>query len=1681
MIKKSVKSAQNKLIGVFLIPSLIFITIPRAMCSELIAAKQVPDIHNKTCLSPSLEICSEIITNIFSQQNSMKQAMQGISKITEVEEKLLQSWIDKGDLIILPEGELIEGQDANVIGRAENLLLTPVEKAKIQQKGIFIYDIDKTLARRDRVLLEQTIQTIESLMRNGHLVVIITGQPIDIQRDRIITPIDANLRRNLVVITNEGTVVHHFLPGGKEYLVMNNFTQQFVFTPEQAEVMENVFDGFMQENGFEYADGGEFDAREMAQAAIKLQASLQTREKYAKHLEAKLKENNITGFRGWASGSSTISFLHEKANKRDAGLEFLKQQGFAMRNAVYHGDEFFYNGNDAFIMGDPDINITVVGRLETEPFEIIVAGKPKKISLKERDKVLYLGGGPYATTEFAQNFIQAEKKYGHLGFQTIIEQIAAKNINIEAIINKISKTKQLPEKDILEELLNNWITPNNLIYNTIQQWLALSADQKNVTILERIDVEKLQDLKILCEEYRIGPQAIALLYKTIFGQSLQDDFNAVVALAAEKLYGAKPIKYAPGEDTYKLRGVLTGFADLFTVMLGEKIGSKFKDSVEKLTAQDQVFRYSEDKRELALAAVREKIQKTQKALNFFFEEEGIFSWLLAAFGNRLRVFHNHYEFEDLYTPVHDVLDEKLTDEDAEITQGLVGLSGGGGAQIMSEIMLKAEVHRLLLPIAKKMPFIMIVPAEDDGGSTAIILYDGEEVYRFKLPAMGDSMNAYAGLSRGELNDFGDPKFPYFYDVTRMRFAQEGNDPLLLEFAQLAFEQMQGLMYKKAKPDEIKKVVTFFRSLHNVLKDFTLMPIEGQSMGNIIWTATTDRKAEIDKHKSAFSVTQKTKLVPLKKLQDKQLVEIQRFLARIYGLENMLVIPSNLSPGTLFVMLDKLVIQEGKQKPVLVDNLGLDQGTQAMSAGRMFWLKEKIENVIDEESGVTYLDYEIKEGEELIVSHQNKEIPLAGQIIFRTRLRKEQGNIFAQHNIGSEPWGQEHVLGEIPEVIGIPSEAIKEKTPNQHKWGARVCTVKSGGKLRIYLDRVGAGTTLRFQEEPDKPVMFKGRVVVKQTNITESYHLSKFVKLGFTGTEKPKSVEFILKALRESQVGCVIGPGSIGTSLLPILMLDEIREELRNMARRGLPVIFMMNPVKDNETAYETINSLMQMIEDSCGEPVFGIARGGFITDMFVNDASDLPDFVRELTDLTNSKNTRLRDAERPRGVLYFQAGEREQLQKKLGKDFAIHTADVLSVINKEVRGGAPEKGVGYEPALVGQLLERIVLGRMRNAVTKLDIFKDALAIFNGQEDILNAAITYLRRKEKMWSEVNALQRIQSAFRAKREFTKELLHKTAPEVIVLNLAHNILQDSENGYVFSPQMRDAMATYLEAGGKIIISTGLPFEEVRTHIFGGINRIPEQLADNVYTITLSGSEVHRGFRMLDEQGIIIPLEALSIVERVIDMYGLPKREVLKNFGTFISLRLHKFNKLSAEEVSAINARLKENTDEDRTFFKIQWVLGAFADKYDLRDIIIKNLQRLFNEAGINWDIEAQGKASIDISHVSEVDTIKMLFERGPLIGIDEANLLFAYAGKGLTEIAPKMPNASYLSMPLKDPRSLFVQDAMIPALTKKTSEWNSDVCRALLIEAGRALRQKQGNDLSVNENIHSQNNIDFVESAI
>jgi hypothetical protein len=1209
----------------------------------------------------------------------------------------------------------------------------------------------------------------------------------------------------------------------------------------------------------------------------------------------------------------------------------------------------------------------------------------------------------------------------------------------------------------LEYLTYNRLPEGSELRNLLNKALDSGISAKDKGLTERVDMQKLTDFIHIARNYKVGPVFISSLYEQMFGNSLEKDFVLISKLIEDKLFENEPLDFSvAARENFLLRDLLIDYSDLFNVLLGSNTASNLARAVEKMTRQDQVWRYNKTERERVIKSARSEIERVKKTLGLFFDESGIFRWLLTAFGNNLSDFHKYVNIEDLTKPVLDITDEISEKDLIELVSGLVALSGGGGTKFLSTVMLEAKVHNFALPSSEKMPFIMIVPAEDDGGGTAMVCYIGEHQYYFKLPAMGDSMNAYAGLSSGERDELGESKFPYFYDIARERFPLEGIDPLMDEFSQIAFSVIQAIAYNKSTTsDDWKKAISFFRSMFKVMDKFDLIPAEGQSMGNLIWTASANELVKIAESKGNPS--------ELKELTEDQIVAIQRFLAKTFGLDNMMVIPSNLSPGTIYGLLENFVIEiDGKMD--LIDRKELTGQKVINIYEKQLIIREEIKDIIDEENGHTYVDYDLKDGEEIFISHRNKEIPLAGSAMFRAHVKKENGQLSVRFNIGAESWGDWHILGDSAEVVGIPNDYIKDKAPDQLKWGARVCSVEGGSVLRIYADRVGTGTTLLFSD--GKKVMIKARIIAKQTNITENYHLSKIYKVGFIGKEKPKANPFILKALRNSKVGCVIGPGSPKTSILPILLLPEIREELRSMAKRGLPVIKVNNPYKDNESAYESISEGMEIEEESCGEPIYGLERGGFITDMIVNNVETMPDELRKLMAEPDSKKTQLRPAERPRGEFKLTLAEKIKLKKWLGEDFSIHKASIATVILKEVRGGTPEKGIGYDFRLFGKALENIITSRMSDQIKESLLYKDALAIFNGKEPELNKAVGYLRRVKGYWSEAEVLQKMRDLFNTKGAMTKEVLEKLAPKLLVLNLSHSILEtdyirNPEKGVPFTKEMKEAMVSYIKSGGRIVITTGLDFSVIKKHIFEGENAIEEEFRDSIYFITLSGTELRKGENLLPRALDPIPQKARSIVNKVLKVYGLDLQGGLfTDYNTFINLKLHAFTALSQNDVEELNAEIFGDTSLDlraheRRIFSIEWTPGLVGT-YDLREAVVEHIKRLFDEAGVNLTVEIQGRGSIDIGNLSDIHAFKDLTNiTGNFDGIEQRDMLFIPSGGALSEISEAFPNAMYLTLPTQDPASIFINNSMIYQLSgERNPAWTMEECRTLFEMAAVAL---------------------------
>ena len=160
------------------------------------------------------------------------------------------------------------------------------------------------------------------------------------------------------------------------------------------------------------------------------------------------------------------------------------------------------------------------------------------------------------------------------------------------------------------------------------------------------------------------------------------------------------------------------------------------------------------------------------------------------------------------------LADRIRDVGGHILRGLCGwlaVSGGGGSQMLSRVTLEEWIHQVFPSTfrpsqkdetyGKVLPLTVSVPAEDDGGGTGLIIILFEKHFGVKVPAMGDVMNTFSGLSLGELNETGQPRFPYIFNVLRGRFPDDAQD-VFSQFLYIAHEQMETAIASGASKEDL---------------------------------------------------------------------------------------------------------------------------------------------------------------------------------------------------------------------------------------------------------------------------------------------------------------------------------------------------------------------------------------------------------------------------------------------------------------------------------------------------------------------------------------------------------------------------------------------------------------------------------------------------------------------------------------------------------------------------------------------------------------------------------------------------------------------------------------------------------------------------------------------------------------
>lgn len=111
-------------------------------------------------------------------------------------------------------------------------------------------------------------------------------------------------------------------------------------------------------------------------------------------------------------------------------------------------------------------------------------------------------------------------------------------------------------------------------------------------------------------------------------------------------------------------------------------------------------------------------------------------------------------------------------------------------------------------------------------------------------------------------------------------------------------------------------------------------------------------------------------------------------------------------------------------------------------------------------------------------------------------------------------------------------------------------------------------------------MDNGQIVEGESNIPKAE--GKIVKFGCK-PENPPALPTVIKAIKQAEY-IVLGPGSLYTSVIPNLLVPEIREAI---ARSNAPKIYICNIMTQRgETDNYTVADHIRAIDDICGQVLF---------------------------------------------------------------------------------------------------------------------------------------------------------------------------------------------------------------------------------------------------------------------------------------------------------------------------------------------------------------------------------------------------------------------------------------------------------------------------------------------------------------
>ncbi|MDD4295152.1 MAG: HAD-IIB family hydrolase, partial [Candidatus Omnitrophica bacterium] len=514
--------------------------------------------------------------------------------------------------------------------------------------GVLVFDVDATIAERDKPLDSDMVEIINNLNDSGFQIVIITGQGIEVQKPRLASI----LRPGVIVYSNESTQKHYVNSQGvlEEDI---RYRKGFDTERQKAQVSEAIYMVINARRASENMPAAIRDVimREdltifdrTTQLAFKYHLTSEQREYLAELVRDELRKRELSGLNVRVSGKTTISVYRSGISKATALNDLILSLRIFPEDIIYFGDEFFNGGNDRPILSVAGVTAVGVGSNYLLPAEVLWAGEGISYTYDILKKIY----GFYLSKENDDN------TYSSRAFVNYAKSQFKPHLTVEEKLIQVHQAISQAQQEGLRvmrsaKMDNAFMTFMNAFYvipdKFIEQFKAMPYEHLASPFVhqERLKAQ-IEEAWELYNVFQMAPKSniVVEIYnpRTVFGDSVSDYLEVLVVCEDnhESLY--KLIKIldddASGihrEQTWevaymgvKIIGfeiVGSGAAEAFRVRELEKRIASDKDKSLLLRTGKFYFRYREDflkflRERSVIDDDRRMIESMQDSDNYYF-------------------------------------------------------------------------------------------------------------------------------------------------------------------------------------------------------------------------------------------------------------------------------------------------------------------------------------------------------------------------------------------------------------------------------------------------------------------------------------------------------------------------------------------------------------------------------------------------------------------------------------------------------------------------------------------------------------------------------------------------------------------------------------------------------------------------------------------------------------------------------------------------------------------------------------------------------------------------------------------------------------------------------------------------------------------------------------------------------